>query len=359
MNRHVVSAILRKDLAAFGQDRFFVLLTVLGLVLYPLFFWLLPGTVDETVRLGVAPASAASLLGGDGAQDQAVAVVAFDDADALADGVLTGAQGVVAGLSFPAGFVEEVAAGRQTTVTLVLTGDVPPPLRDLARGLVVEIAYGVAGEPPPVDPVTQFVVLGEDRVGNQVPLRDQLRPLLAFIVLLVETLALASLVAAEVQDRTVTALLVTPAAPVDFLAAKGILGTTVAFVEATVIMALVGGLTEQVPLILLVLLLGAALVTGLGMISGAYGRDFIAVLFLSMTFMIPLMIPAFAVLLPGTAAGWVQALPSYPLVDTIVRVTTQGAGWSDVAPSLLALAAWCVGLFALGVLVLRRRVVRL
>ncbi len=301
MSGHVIAAILRKDLAAFGRDRFFVLLTALGLVLYPVFFWLLPGTVDETVRLGVAPSSAASLLGASEEDQPGIAVVAYADEQALADAVLAGADGISAGLVFPDDFVAAAAAGRHSTVTLLVTADVPPAVREAMRGLVTEIAYGAAGAPPPLDPLTQVVVLGEDRVGDQVPVREELRPLLAFIVLLVETLALASLVASEVQQRTVTAILVTPATTVDFLAAKGVLGTSVAFVEATVIMALVGGLREGPLLVLLVLLLGAALVTGLGMIAGSYGRDFIAVLFLSMAFMIPLMIPAFAVLFPGTA----------------------------------------------------------
>lgn len=359
MNASVVAAIVRKDLAAFTRDRFFMLVTVLGLVLYPLFFWLLPGTVDETLHLGVTPPSVAAVVAPPQAQGAGLAVVPYGDEEALADAVLARADDVAGGIAFPEDFLAATAAGEPTTVRLLLTADVPPEIRDSMRALVAEIAYVVSGALPPVDPATQVVVLGEDRMGDQVPLREQLRPLLAFVVLLVETLALASLVASEVQQRTVTALLVTPATTVDFLAAKGILGTALAFVEAAVIVALVGGLATQAPLVLLALFLGAALVTGLGMIAGAFGRDFISVLFLSMTFMVPLMIPAFAVLFPGTAAGWVRVLPSYPLVDTIVRVTTAGAGWSDVGLSLLGLAAWCVALFALGVFVLRRRVVRL
>ena len=44
-------------------------------------------------------------------------------------------------------------------------------------------------------------MLGDDRVGDQVSLREQLRPLLAFFVLMTETFALATLVASEVQTR--------------------------------------------------------------------------------------------------------------------------------------------------------------
>lgn len=127
----------------------------------------------------------------------------------------------MAGLAFPGDFLAATAAGEQTTVRLLLTAEVPPPVRTAMSGLVAELAYAVAGEPPPVDPVTQAVVPGQDRLGDQVPLRDQLRPPLAFLVLLVETLALASQVASEVQQRTVTAALVTPATTADFIAARG------------------------------------------------------------------------------------------------------------------------------------------
>lgn len=357
MNAAIVTAILRKDLAAFRRDRFYVLITAASVVLYPLVFWLLPATVDETISLGVAPGEVRELLGGDAAAQGGLDIVAFDDVSALEGAVDDG--DLVAGLAFPADFVEATAAGERTSVTLLLGAVTPPELSGTMRAFVGEIAYAVAGQAPPVDPRTEIVVLGEDRAGDQVTLREQLRPLLAFLVLLTETLALAALVAAEVQQRTVTAVLVTPATTTDFLAAKGILGTAMAFVEAVLITALIGGLATGAPILLLALLLGAMLVTGFGMIAGAYGRDFMTVLFLSVMFMVPLMIPGFAALFPGSASGWVQALPSFPLVDTIVRVTTQGAGWSDVAGSLLLLAGWCVASFAVGALVLGRKVARL
>ena len=62
-----------------------------------------------------------------------------------------------------------------------------------------------------------------DRVGDQVSLQEQMRPLLVVFVLFIETMALASLVAVEVHGRTVVAVLATPATIGDFLAAKGLL----------------------------------------------------------------------------------------------------------------------------------------
>jgi len=89
---------------------------------------------------------------------------------------------------------------------------------------------------------------------------------------------------------------------------------------------------------------------------GAAGRDFISMVFYSVVFVIPLMIPAMAALFPGTGAGWIRALPSYGLVQAILGVTAYGEGWADVWPDLAALAAWCAVAFAAGWVILSRKV---
>jgi ABC-2 type transport system permease protein len=62
------------------------------------------------------------------------------------------------------------------------------------------------------------------------------------------------------------------------------------------------------------------------------------------------------VLFPGTAAGWVKVMPSYPIIDTLNKVTTYGAGWSEVAGSLGVALAWVAVIYVVGLLVLRRKV---
>ena len=75
-----------------------------------------------------------------------------------------------------------------------------------------------------------------------------------------------------------------------------------------------------------------------------------------MLFMIPLMVPAFGALFPGSAALWVKALPTYGLVEAVIEVSVDGAGWGDVAPSLLILSIWGLASFVAGAAILRRRV---
>lgn len=382
----VISAIVRKDLAEYGRDRLWAFLTVLVLVVVIALFWILPDEVDESITVGVSgldePAALAEL---ETSQEEGLVTVPFateddlraavaGDADAwtvdggtvvIPKGSDTAAPAgakqadVAIGLAFPDDFVQAAAAGETTQATVYVDAAVPEEIERAMSSLVSEIAFAVAGEPFPIDttdPTETFVVLGEDRAGAQVSARDGFRPIIVFLVLMMEMFVMASLIAKEIQDRTVTAMLVTPASVGDVLAAKGLTGALSGLVQAVVVLVAIDSLSPNPLLILTLILLGAVLISGTAMIVGSTGRDFISTLFYGMAYMVPLLIPAFAALFPGTASTWVRALPSYPLVRGLVDVTAYGAGWSDTLPELAVLSAWCVALFGLGWVVLRRKV---
>ena len=373
----LVAAIVAKDLRLFARDRFYVFISALTLVFVAGVFWLLPATTQTTVPVGVHLPDAAQLLqqGLDAFDDDAFA--AFGDSG-LAGGQQEGLQvigygsfadleqaieqdgDVVAGLSFPDGFLDAVATGRPTTVQVLLSADAPEGVRPALTAAVRELAFALAGEQPPVTlPTVEEQVLGIDRAGDPLSLRDQLRPLLVFMVLLMEMFALASLVAVEIAQRTATAVLVTPARVSDLLAAKTVLGTSLAFSQALLIALVTGTLANSPGLIVLALLLGAVLATGFGLLAGSTGRDFITIVFISVVLFVPLAIPTIAVLFPGTPATWIQLLPSYGLVEILLQTTGYGQGWADVWPHLLSLGAWCLAVFAIGTVVLGWRVRRM
>jgi ABC-2 type transport system permease protein len=285
-------------------------------------------------------------------------VLPFGSGEALEDAVAAGGT-VVAGLDFPDDFVRQVAAGERVTVRVLVPGDAPAEFEPVLEAVVREVAFTLAGEPPPVTPpALESVVVGTDRAGQQVPLREKMRPLFVFFVLLVEMFALATLVAAEIHQRTITAILVTPARVADVLAAKVLFGTLLAFSQGMLIVIATGSLLRAPLLLSLAVLLGAVLVSGIALLAGSTGRDFVGIVFWSVLFMFPLAIPAISVLFPGTAAGWIRALPTYGLVEVLVGVASYGEGWTDVLPDLGALLTWCVVALGLGVVVLGRRVAR-
>ncbi|HSL96365.1 MAG TPA: ABC transporter permease [Thermoleophilia bacterium] len=381
----LVAAIVRKDLREFSRDRLWLILTIVGLVMFIAVFWMLPGTVDETIRVGVTPPDLAeTLLGlsagegevapaqddaeGQGPQEgqatQGLEVVRFDSEEDLRAVVAGEAHGpdVAVGLAFPGYFAGMTERGEPVTVTVYVESGVPAEVRQAMESAVREIVYFAAGAAEGVDPMDvlpvrqETVVLGEDRAGEQVSMRERMRPLLAFFVLMMESLALAGLIAVEIQRRTVTALLVTPASLTDVLAAKSVLGTTLAFSEAVLMLALTRSFGAGWSVLLAAALLGAVIVTGMALISGAAGKDFMGTLFLSMVLLVPLAIPAVTVLFPGSTATWVKALPTYGVMEAFVRVTSYGESWAELWGPLALAALWCVAVFGAGLLVLRRKV---
>ena len=99
------------------------------------------------------------------------------------------------------------------------------------------------------------------------------------------------------------------------------------------------------------LLLGAVLVTGIGFIIAALGKDFMSILAWGIVALIPLFIPSFSVMFPGAVTGWVKVIPSYYLVDTVHQAANFGAGWTDIWSNLLILLV----LVWIGIVVLRRK----
>jgi ABC-2 type transport system permease protein len=367
----IVGTIMAKDAVAFSRNRFIMFITVLVLVVWSIIYQFLPTTVDETFSIGVVveegsldPGLLADLeldALGEPQQDEGettgVAVSVYPTRTDLEQAVDAG-DAVAAGLIIPSGFAEDLQFGA-AEVILVVPAGLPPQYTALLESAAQEIGYALTGQLPPVNLATQTQIVGVDRVGDQISLAEQMRPLLLVVVLLMEVFALSTLVAGEIQERTATALLATPANAGHLITAKGLFGTLLAFSEVVVLGLLIGAFSTSAPLVLTALLLGAFLVTGLGLLAGAFGRDFMDTLIIGMLIMIPLIVPAMAALFPGEPALWVKVLPTYGLVQTVIDASTGGLTWADAAGALAAMAAWGVGLLILGAWTLNRRVARL
>ena len=291
----VISAIVRKDLAEYGRDRLWAFLTVLVIIVVVALFWILPDDVEESINAGISglePTALAAL----GEEEEGLLPVAFDSEQDLRSVVAgeatawvsSGKTVVVAegaeppsgaeradvsiGLAFPPDFVAATADGRSTEVNVYVDGAVPDEIENAMTSLVREIAFGVAGEPLPVetaDVAETFVILGEDRAGDQVSAREGFRPIFVFLILMMEMFVMASLIAKEIQDRTVTAVLVTPATVGDVLAAKGIAGASSGLAQAVIVLLAINSLSPQPLLILTLMLLGSVMISGSALRAGS------------------------------------------------------------------------------------------
>lgn len=370
----IIAAIVLKDLRDFSRDRLWMILTPFALAIFIVVFWILPKTVDETMTIGLYPADfaeALTSLGDQGASgEQGLRVVTFDDENRLIAAVSgeldkEESERISIGVAFPDDFVAAIQSGSRTTVSLYLAVAVPKELERTISSAIREIAYGLqaaaAGmSPEDALPVTmpdeQTIILGEDRAGIQVPIREKMRPLLAIIILMIEALALAGLVAVEIEHRTVTALLVTPARTGDFLAAKSLTGAILGLSQALLFLLATRSFGDHWFVVTILMILGAIMFSAVGLLAGTAGKDFMSTLFFSMVFIIPLMIPAFAVLFPGSASIWIKALPSYGFIEAMVGTIGYGRSWGEVAPYIGGTLAWDIVLFAVALLILKRRV---
>src|SRR5690606_13506975 len=137
--------------------------------------------------------------------------------------------------------------------------------------------------------------------------------------------------------------------------AKAIFGILFAFAQAALLMIITGSLHTEPILILLTLLLGALVVTGLGFLIASISRSMMSGMGWGMLAVVVMMIPSYGVVLPGTASSWAQAIPSYYMFDTIHQVVNFGASWSAVGSNLLILLALGIAFMAAGVLVMERK----
>lgn len=351
----ILWAILRKDATLFARDWLFIFLTFLSVATFVTLYFLLPADVDQTLSIAVRGRSLEpafrQLAEVEG--EQALGISFYDDTDALRNAVASGETEI--GIDFPDEFIATIQAGRPVTVTVFSRPSLPPEFSQAVSTMVREITLALSGNSLPVtEPAEESVIVGPS-VGP-IPLRDQLKPLYAFIILIMEALALGSLIASEIQQRTATAILVTPASITDLLVSKTVLGTLIAFSEAMLVMIIIRGLGPTPLIVVGAVFLGAILVTGVAMIAGSAGKDLVGTMLLGMMFLIPLAVPAFSVLFPGSPAAWVTYLPTYGLVNAIVQSVIYGAGWAQVGGDLLALTGWCVVFLLVGALTLRRRV---
>lgn len=346
----ILSTLITKDLRLFLSNRFFAFITILGLAAYIAIFYAMPATVDETLELALfAPDLPSNFL--EEVEGEGLDIRLIDSEEALRQAVLEGSYPV--GLALPENLARRVSRGELPKMRVYLTPDVPAEYRDIYTLMGREFAFILTGNPLYLDATEE--VLGVDMAGQQIPMRSRLLPMLAVIVLMLETLGLASLIGMEVETDTIRALLITPASVSDLFLSKGIFGVGLAFSQVALLMWATGGLSNEPLLMLVTLLFGAVLVTGIGFLIASVAADMMSILAWGMLAILTLAIPAIVLLLPGVSSDWLRIIPSYYLVDAVHRVVNFGAGWTDIWPNLVVLGLFGVVIGALGVFALKRR----
>ena len=349
MNLRIIGALIAKDLSLFFRNRFITVITVFGIIFYLVIYFVMPSSVDESLEIGLyAPVMLPAF---EQIQEEGLEIEVVKSEEALKEAVTKGQY--VAGIALPADIMESFMSGQKPQITVYFAADTPEEMKDAIEVIIRELAYLQTGQPLAIEVSEE--ILGPDMLGMQIPPRNRLRPLFAIFILLIETIGLATLIGEEVERRTIQALLVTPVTVKGFFISKGIIGVSLAFGQAALFMTIVGGISRQPLIILTALLLGAVLVTGIAFLIGSVAKDMLSAMPWLLVAFIPLIIPTFSVMFPGTITGWVKVIPSYYLVDTVHRAANFGAGWGDIWLNLLILLGFDLVIVWIGIMTLRRK----
>jgi ABC-2 type transport system permease protein len=350
MNARRIKALLKKDQRLFLSNRFFMLITIVGIIFYIGAYFALPSNLDEDFSLAMyatqMPPAFEELLSQEGLKREL-----FDEPETLKKAVQDGTYQV--GIILPPDIMETFAQGGKPQISIYYSSDSATEMKDAMIKLVEELCYTQTGQALHVEAYQE--VLGSDLLGTPIALRDRMRPLLAVFVLLVEIMTLAGLISVEIEQGTARALLTTPMGLSDLFAAKGIMGISLALGQAVLFMGLVGGFSHQPLIVLLTLLLGCLLVIGVAFLVASLTRDVNAVTSWGMLILVILAVPGFGSIIPGSLSDWARIIPSFYLTDTINRVTNYSAGWADVWFNLVILLAITAVVVWGGMAALRRR----
>ena len=352
----MIRTLISKDVKLFFRNQFFALITVLGLVAVVVLYFVMPAQADdsldtalylppdtsEELRMFLSDSFESELL-----DSQEELLQAVEDGDYSAGLILTDEM------------LSDITAGQTVIATVYAapgtTAEMKQALRDLYMVGLNNINLKTSQEQININ--DEVIVLGPDLLGinDPIALRDSMLPMLLMMIFSIELMGLANLISEEIARGTVNALLVTPLGAGQFFAAKMIMGIGMAFIQVLLVIAAVGKLAVAPGIVIMALLIGSLLMTGVAFFISAFSRDFMSVMAWSVLFLLLLMLPGITAMIPTIASDWIKAIPTYYLVDTLHRALNYGAGWIDVRVNLLVLFASGVVFLGFGSLLLRRR----
>ncbi|MGB9694713.1 MAG: ABC transporter permease [Caldisericaceae bacterium] len=350
MSLRAVKTLARKDFILFFKNKFFAVITVLGLVVYVVIYLLMPKSVDDTMGIaiyakgGVSQALAASL------EREDVRIINAKSTDELKN--LVRNNEVLAGFYFPGDFQEKAINKETITIQIYTANTIQPELLNALEYIGKEMVYTELGHSLNIESKSE--VLGVDLAGKQIPPSRRIIPVLAFLLIITETLGLANLISDEIEKRTIQAVLATPVTVLDIFESKGIVGLTTTLLPSLLFILVTVGF-KSFGAILILLIIGSLFTISVGFLIGSIAKDIMSVIAWGALFFIILIIPSVNVIAPGSLTGWVQLIPSSFLVESLNNVINFGKGFKEIWTTLFVLLVSSAVLLTMGTLTLRRR----
>ena len=263
----------------------------------------------------------------------------------VADGTLDG------GVVLPDGFDTSVLADEEVEIDFYLWGESLAKDRILLTVTITDSVRELAGKESPLE--IQTLVLGNE---ESIPWEDRLLPFIVLMTVFIAGIALpGTSLLYEKEKRTLDALAVTPTTIGEIFVAKGLLGVIMGFCMGIVILVINQALGSQPGLLLILLLLGAIMAAGTGLLLASLFRD--TMTFFANMKMIGLLLyaPVIIYLFPELPQWIGQFFPTYYIVEPIVEISQRGGGWAEIAPEVFTLIGLNVVLITLVAFVVRKK----
>jgi len=351
MNRQIIKMLIIKDFILFFRDKFFGIMTIFGIVLYIVFYFIMPSRVNETIEIGLFAPQASNMFYRN-IKEEGLIIRNVKTEDELKKAIID--KELHIGISIPGDILRSLISGKKPRIFVYYPSDLPDEIKKIYTILISEMINQKSGFKIDMNDVK--IVLGPDMGGKQIPYRDRMLPLFAVLLLITETLGLANLIASELETGTIQALLTTPMKVIDLFVGKGITGVFLAFSPAVLLMIITGSLTQNILLIIISLLLGSIMVTGLAFFIASISKDMMSVIAWGTLIMIVLFLPAITVIFPGSISGWIKVIPSFFLVDILYRAVNFNIGWSGNLNNIMVLIGINIVFVFLGIITLKRKV---
>ncbi len=208
-----------------------------------------------------------------------------------------------------------------------------------------------AGYEPPVEVVT--TTLGE---AQALPWEDRLLPFIVLMsIMLGGMMVPATSMAQERQDRTLTALTITPAKLGDVLTSKGIVGVLVASLMAIVTLALNRAFGGNAALLVGSLILGSIMAVTFGLLLGVMTKDINSLFGTIKGMGLILYAPALIFMFPEIPQWIARLFPTYYIIRPVIEITQEGASFADVLLELIILMFLTLALIAVTAYAARRK----
>ena len=344
-----------KDIKLFFRNKFFAVVSVVGLVAFIAIYFLIPDTVDDNVGIAFWIENPDTFPAYAELQDNDN--YGFFDTEAEMITALEETNDFFVGMSFPKTDAIAAANGESVTVNAYYAPNIPAEVKQIFEDALIILAN--TANPNITENFRRIdntrTTLGNDIYETPISMRDRILPMLIIFILSVEVLGLATLIMREIQSGTARALITGPVRLSHFFTGKALMGLLLAFSQVLIIVLITGKISTSPALLLTTLLLGSLSIVGIGFLIAAVAKDNMSVMAWGATVLLLFGIPGISIMLPGLASGWMELIPSFFFVDSLHRILNFEASWPDVSQNLLILALIGLGTIGLGTAVLQRR----